>query len=182
MSSWGLEYYPLCGFDCGQVFNKRHVRKHGFGKADNFGFKEQGTKDPRTRCWLGLGYLSSRFSPSFPFFCFLCGGRGIFFFCAGGGRLSLFQVHLLIFLGHLFVFIPRAFINPMWTLAYPNFDLGSLSWLRVVGAAATTAICTAFDRGVLGSLRLLTTLFHTEWGTATSKLPSLSAIKMIAVG
>ena len=41
MSSWGLKYYPLCGFDCGQVFNKRHVRKHGFGEADNFGFEEQ---------------------------------------------------------------------------------------------------------------------------------------------
>ena len=55
MSSWGLKYYPLCGFDCGQVFNKRHVRKHWFGKADNFGFKAQGTKDPRTRlAWLSL--------------------------------------------------------------------------------------------------------------------------------
>ena len=60
MSSWGLKYYPLCGFDCGQVLNKRHVRKHGFGKADSFGFKEQGTKDPRTTA----GYLSS---PSCPF-------------------------------------------------------------------------------------------------------------------
>ena len=37
MSSWGLKYYPLSGFDCGQVLNKRHVRKHGFGKADNHG-------------------------------------------------------------------------------------------------------------------------------------------------
>ena len=34
MSSWGLKYYPLCGFDCLQVLNKRHVRKHGIGKAD----------------------------------------------------------------------------------------------------------------------------------------------------
>ena len=41
MPSWGLKYYPICGFDCGQVFNKRHVRKHGFGKADNLGFDEQ---------------------------------------------------------------------------------------------------------------------------------------------
>ena len=37
MSSWGLKYYPLCGFDCGQVLNKRHARKHGFGTADNLG-------------------------------------------------------------------------------------------------------------------------------------------------
>ena len=41
MSSWGLKYYPLCGFDCLQVLNKIHVRKHGFGKADSFGFEEQ---------------------------------------------------------------------------------------------------------------------------------------------
>ena len=27
MSSWGLMYYPLCGFDCGQVLNKRHARE-----------------------------------------------------------------------------------------------------------------------------------------------------------
>ena len=100
MSSWGLKYYPLCGFDCGQVLNKRHVRKHGFGKADNLGFKEQGTKDPRTRCW--LGYLSSPFSFSFPFFW----GGGIFF-GVGGECLSLFQVHLLIFLGPPVVFITR---------------------------------------------------------------------------
>ena len=64
----GLNYCPLCGFDCRQVFNKRHVRKHGFGKADNLGFKEPGTKDPRTRCWLGY----SPFSLSFFFF---LGGR-----------------------------------------------------------------------------------------------------------
>ena len=41
MSSGGPKYYPLCGFDCLQVLNKRHVRKHGFDKADNFGFEEQ---------------------------------------------------------------------------------------------------------------------------------------------
>ena len=95
MSSWGLKYYPLCGFPT------------RFGKADNFGFKEQGTKDPRTRRL--LGYLSSLF---FLFF----RGAGDVFFGAGGGRVSLFQVQLLIFLGHPFVFTPRAFINPMWTL------------------------------------------------------------------
>ena len=40
-----------------------------------------------------------------------------FFFCgAVSGCLSVFQVHLLIFLGPPFVFISRAFINPMWTL------------------------------------------------------------------
>ena len=93
MSSWGLKYYPLCGFDCLQVLNKRHVRKHGIGKADNSGFEEQGTKDPRTRCW--LGYLSS--------------------------LLSLFRPLLLFFWGGLFfwrgwrvlVFIPGAFTNPV---------------------------------------------------------------------
>ena len=89
MSSWGLKYCPLFGFDCEQVFNKRHVRKHGFGKADNLGFKEEGTKDPRTRCW--LGYLSSPFSLSFPFF--LEGG----IFCWRGWRVL--------------VFIPGAFTN-----------------------------------------------------------------------
>ena len=76
MSSWGLKYYPLCGFECGQVLNKRHLRKHGFGKADNLGFKEQGTKNPRTRSW--LGYLFSPFSPPFLFF--------------GGGDLFLARV------------------------------------------------------------------------------------------
>ena len=50
------------------------------------------------------------------------GGGGRVFFGTGGGRLSLFQLHLLIFLGHPFVFIPRAFINPMWTLVH-LFDL-----------------------------------------------------------
>ena len=100
MSSWGLKYYhPLCGFDCGQVLNKRHVRKHGFGKADNLGFKEQGTKDPRTRCW--LGYLSSLLS-LFLFLYFLGGG----FFGAGGGCLSLFQVHLYLSLLRVHFFIP----------------------------------------------------------------------------
>ena len=108
MSSWGLKYYPLCGFDSGQVLNKRHVRKHGFGKADSCGFKEQGAKDPRTRCW--LGYLSSPFSLSF----FLGGGIS---FCAGGGCLSLIQVHLVLFLGPPVVFITRAMLNPIWTLA-----------------------------------------------------------------
>ena len=98
MSSWGLKYYPLCGFDCRQVLNKRHVRKHGFGKADSFGFKEQGTKDPRTRG----GYLSS---PSCPFslsLFFLCDlfvtFFGTFFFMGGGGGQGL-------------VFIPGAFAN-----------------------------------------------------------------------
>ena len=42
------------------------------------------------------------------------------FFGAGGGRLSfLFQVHLLIFLGLPFVFIPGALFNPTWTLGPP---------------------------------------------------------------
>ena len=42
-----------------------------------------------------------------------------FFFMGGGGGgrgLSLFQVHLLIFLGPPVVFIPGAFFNPIWTL------------------------------------------------------------------
>ena len=90
------------------VLNKRHVRNHGFGKDGNLGFKEQGTKDPRTRRW--LGYPSSPFSLSFLFF-FWGGGFG-----AGGGCLSLFQVHLLILLGPPVVFIARAFTNPIWTL------------------------------------------------------------------
>ena len=104
MSSWGLKYYPLCGFDCGQVLNKRHVRKLGFSKADSFGFKEQGTQDPRTRCW--LGYLLAFLSFFSCFFLFL------FFFGAGGGCLSLIQVHLLIFLGPTVVFVTRAFLIP----------------------------------------------------------------------
>ena len=95
MSSVGLKCYPLCGFDCGQVLNKTHVRKHGFCKADNLGFEEQGTKDPRTMCW--LGYLCSPCFLSCPF---LFWGGGVFF-GAGGGCLSLIQVHLF---------------NPIWTL------------------------------------------------------------------
>ena len=39
-----------------------------------------------------------------------------FFFEAGGGCLSLFQVHLLIQLGPPVVFIARAFTNPIWTV------------------------------------------------------------------
>ena len=81
MSSWGLKYYPLCGFHCGQVLNKRHVRKNGSGKADNLGFTEQGTKDPRTRCW--LGYLSSAFSLSFPFSFFFWRGWRVLVFNPG---------------------------------------------------------------------------------------------------
>ena len=101
MSSWGLKCYPLCGFDCGQVLNKRHVRKHGFGKADNLGFKEQGTKDPRTRCW--LGYLSSPFSLSFLFlFLFFWGGGG-----RGGGGDFVWRGWRVL------VFIPGAFTSPV---------------------------------------------------------------------
>ena len=94
MSSWGLKYYPLCGFDCGQVLNKRHVRKHGFGKADSFGFKEQGTNDPRIRG----SYLSS---PSCPFSrsLFFCEFFWAIFSWAGGGG------------GQGLVFIPVAFTN-----------------------------------------------------------------------
>ena len=67
----------------------------------SFGFKEQGTKDPRTRCW--LGYLSSPFS--------------LFFFGAGGGCLSLTQVHFVA-LGPPVVFITGAMFNPIWTLPH----------------------------------------------------------------
>ena len=37
-------------------------------------------------------------------------------FGARGGCVSFNQVHLLIFLGTPFVFLPRAFTNPIWTL------------------------------------------------------------------
>ena len=87
MSSWGLKYYPLCGFDCGQVLNKRHVSKHGLGKADNLGFKEQGTKDPKTRRW--LGNLSSPFSLSCSFvFVFFWRGWQVLVFISGPGAFT----------------------------------------------------------------------------------------------
>ena len=40
----GLKYYPLCGFDGGQVLNKRHVRKNEFGQGLQFGFWEERRK------------------------------------------------------------------------------------------------------------------------------------------
>ena len=41
------------------------------------------------------------------------------FVLAGGGCLSsILQVHLLIRLGPPFVFIPRAFVNPIWTSSF----------------------------------------------------------------
>ena len=100
-------------------FKQETCKKTWVGKADNLGFREQGTKDARTRCW--LGYLSSPFSLSFPFF-----GGGILF-GAGGGCLSLIQVHLLVFLGPPFVFITRAFLNPIWTLVNAHKMDGSCS-------------------------------------------------------
>ena len=58
-----------------------------------------------------LGWLS--LLSFFAFFFLFFGGRSL---SAGGGCLSLFQVHSLIFLGPPYVFIPRAFTNPMRTL------------------------------------------------------------------
>ena len=49
----------------------------------------------------------------FCLFVFFFRGAGDVVFGAGGGRLYLLQVHLLMFLGHPFVFNLRAFFNPM---------------------------------------------------------------------
>ena len=56
------------------------------GQLDFWAAEEQGTKDPRTRCW--LGYISSSFSV-----CSISSCSLYFSFRRGGGCLSLFQVH-----------------------------------------------------------------------------------------
>ena len=79
----------------------------GFGKLKNKALKIQGP---------GVGLAASPLlSPEFKLVqCFI-----LFNNMDGGGRCcSLFQVHLLIFLGHPIVFIPGAFINPRWTLLH----------------------------------------------------------------
>ena len=75
------------------------------GQFDFWGAAEQGTKDPRTRCW--LGYPSSSFSFCSILSCFLyfsfrtfggVAGACLFSRCIfwGATRLSLFQVQCLI--------------------------------------------------------------------------------------
>ena len=82
------------------------------GQFDFWGAEEQGTKDLRTRCW--LGYATSPLLSLFVPFCHVPYTFRSEHLGGGGGCLSLFQVHFLG--GHLFVFIPGAMFIPRWTL------------------------------------------------------------------
>ena len=69
MPSWGLKYYPFVGL----IVGKRHVRKHGFGKADNLGFKVPKIQET------GVGLAISPLLSLFLFLCFLRGWRVLVF-------------------------------------------------------------------------------------------------------
>ena len=80
MSNWGLKYYyPLCGFDCGQVLNKRHVRKHGLVKLTDLDLRNKVPKIQGPGVGLAISPLLSLFLSFF--------GGGFFFARLAGACL-----------------------------------------------------------------------------------------------
>ena len=45
VSSCALKYYPLCGFDCGQAFNKKHIEKQKLIKLTLLDLRREANKD-----------------------------------------------------------------------------------------------------------------------------------------